>query len=269
MCIVWSDGGCTRRPQCALFDDVVEPDEEPDEEPEAEQLINPNIMYRINQAHRPPLRLVELYNDDRTRMRLRPWLQQALDDRECVYCNRRFETLRGLEMHLGMTRRHMVWACCGRIFRNAADLLNHARIHRVEEEDEGEEDQYKGEDVGGGEYEEYDEESENATEYDGEDEEEEEESYDEDEERHREEDEEERAKLDLVSTVEEAESWGNEDSLPNWLQDRRCIYCNDTFSTVRGLQQHLKNVQRHEVYVCCNRVYKLRDGLERHQGRDH
>ncbi|KAJ3045417.1 hypothetical protein HDV00_010287 [Rhizophlyctis rosea] len=290
----WSyEFGCTRQPRCPTYDNVVANNEDlgypfgleeldmpvddmdeliqdampvianlddivrqligqpniPDV-PEQPAPVNPNAAIRLNQEQRPPLRLIELYENPRTRRRLQPWLSQALSDKECVYCNRKFETLRALEMHLGMTKRHMVWICCGKIFRNERDMENHVRDHGVEWELVG---PAVWPDIDG-----------IANNF--------EENADADlwgiplfvREAN-----DQRAKLDLTSAVQGAEADGENASIPRWLRDRRCIYCGDSFLSVRGLERHLKTVQKHAVHVCCNKVFRHPAALERHRLKGH
>ena len=53
------------------------------------------------------------------------WLLDSWDKIECHYCGQGFGSLGALDMHLTNTRRHQVWACCGRTFRSEHAMEQH------------------------------------------------------------------------------------------------------------------------------------------------
>lgn len=63
--------------------------------------------------------------------------------------------------------------------------------------------------------------------------------------------------------------------LPKKMADKvraaRCPYeeCGDEFTNVLALEQHLSNVRRHSVFLCCGRPFSNEEGLEMHEAAVH
>jgi len=72
---------------------------------------------------------IRLVRGGRNWERFPAWLRDHISNKICTYCGRLFDTEHALEMHLNTTDDHQVFACCGRIFMNAASLEQHT-VHK-------------------------------------------------------------------------------------------------------------------------------------------
>ncbi|KAG9003812.1 hypothetical protein FRB93_010828 [Tulasnella sp. JGI-2019a] len=136
-------GKCTRKPPCALWEEemlldleerrrlppgranpVLLPIEEPAEVP----------AYRPPVA-RPAARRTRAYNDDedenlnwigtRVTQHQHHFTSNMIHSFSCGYCNANLNSLASLRYHLVNTRKHPLFACCGRLYDRAEEFDNH------------------------------------------------------------------------------------------------------------------------------------------------
>mmetsp|Transcript_4093 Transcript_4093/g.10548 ORF Transcript_4093/g.10548 Transcript_4093/m.10548 type:complete len:224 (-) Transcript_4093:2460-3131(-) len=57
--------------------------------------------------------------------------------------------------------------------------------------------------------------------------------------------------------------------LNNMINTNSCGYCGAQMRDTNGLNQHLKNVRRHDVFFCCGRLFPSLRSLEQHWESNH
>ncbi|KAF0441775.1 E3 ubiquitin-protein ligase arih1 [Gigaspora margarita] len=80
---------------------------------------------QINRRLNINLNQLLIQHREQKRFRLSSWLIKMIEDSKCGYCNRRFQRVEDLESHLQRTTVHEVYECCGKLFRNEIDHVQH------------------------------------------------------------------------------------------------------------------------------------------------
>ncbi|CAL1708947.1 unnamed protein product [Somion occarium] len=133
---LWDKKGqkCTRNPSCELWDEEMLLEER---ERRREREAQGRQAFRLPQApppyvaHAPVVQFGARaptfdWMHDPDILSTRHWFtSQMIQDLICKYCDVRLNSLADLQYHLSHTRRHAVFACCGRFFKAEADFDRH------------------------------------------------------------------------------------------------------------------------------------------------
>ncbi|KAI0766295.1 hypothetical protein BC629DRAFT_1596450 [Irpex lacteus] len=139
-------GKCTRIPSCELWDEEMLLEEQERRREAAQGMQRIDQPGAVNQAvvfaqppqlPPPPYRARPVYNDggdllwmmEPDAFRTRQWFTNTMiGNLTCGYCNARLRSLANLRYHLTHTRRHEVYACCGRFFRYETHFMQHTTM---------------------------------------------------------------------------------------------------------------------------------------------
>ncbi|KAJ3010045.1 hypothetical protein HKX48_007604 [Thoreauomyces humboldtii] len=119
-------GRCTRNPPCALWDEA---NIVGNEEIEVAAVPARAAAAPVNQPRADRRGYVDLAalweGRAEKRVRVPQWLVDYMDDNKCPYCDRTFNRLEDLDRHLTHTQQHEVYACCGRVYKDAEGMERH------------------------------------------------------------------------------------------------------------------------------------------------
>jgi hypothetical protein len=192
--------------------------------------VQPKDEKFLNLIRRHPIISLSLYTEDCTKPEAL-WVRNMIKRQRCADCGFRCPTVEALEEHLTSTNLHPVYYCCERLFKTKEDFEQHRAASEC-----------------------YD--TKGAALY--------------------------RASivappkvtndLAMVSLIKLYRGLKRGVALPDevkWLQDslgkNECPYCARSCSTLHGVQSHLEATRMHNVYACCNLLFRTSEQMELHK----